>query len=398
MSRYSSSSSSKSIFVVVMGVTGSGKSTFISHCTEQPVEVGHHLHACKWKTTLFVAHANPVTGTQQVKVYDCHRFPGMTVKLVDTPGFDDTDRSDTDVLREIASWLTASYENKIQLHGIIYLHRISDRRMPGSGKRNLHILKKLCGPDALRHVTLATTMWEDVEYKEGVAREKELRDKPEFWGYMLSKGSKLERHTNDQESAMGLLEMFVEASGFVVDLQRQMVDQKKKLNQTDAGMEVEKELNRERAKFHKEVKIIKEDMKDAIKHRDEESARELQLQNEEWNRKIQRVNEQQAKLERTLQEEHDSRYAEMKAELQAAKLDADMREKRQTQVLEDEQQARKLQEEEMQKLRQQLQNTQLQQSHTKSTPVATGTYGKFSSLSLVGEYYIIIHSKGSSFR
>lgn len=82
-----------------------------------------------------------------------------TVYLIDTPGFDDTSRSDIDVLREIAGWLTASYSNRVFPHGIIYLHRISDVRMQGSAKKNLLMFKKLCGDDALRKVVLTTTIW-----------------------------------------------------------------------------------------------------------------------------------------------------------------------------------------------------------------------------------------------
>jgi type IV secretory pathway VirB4 component len=35
------------IFIAVMGVTGAGKSTFISHCTQKAVKIGHDLQACK---------------------------------------------------------------------------------------------------------------------------------------------------------------------------------------------------------------------------------------------------------------------------------------------------------------------------------------------------------------
>lgn len=37
--------SSKDLFIAVMGVTGSGKSTFISRCTSTKVEVGHGLRS-----------------------------------------------------------------------------------------------------------------------------------------------------------------------------------------------------------------------------------------------------------------------------------------------------------------------------------------------------------------
>lgn len=38
---------SDEILIAVMGITGSGKSTFISHCTEDEVPVGNHLQSRK---------------------------------------------------------------------------------------------------------------------------------------------------------------------------------------------------------------------------------------------------------------------------------------------------------------------------------------------------------------
>ncbi|KAH9436696.1 hypothetical protein MCOR02_000365 [Pyricularia oryzae] len=152
------------IFIAVMGVTGCGKSSLISLCCKRPVRIGHDLQAC----------------TAVVDVYPFELSPTQTVFLIDTPGFDDTNRSDSDVLREIASWLTNSFRNKILLHGIIYLHRISDPRMQGSARKNLMMFKKLCGDDALKKVILATTMWDIVPTETAEARQAELVNTPSF--------------------------------------------------------------------------------------------------------------------------------------------------------------------------------------------------------------------------
>ena len=137
---------------------------------------------------------NASLGTTTVDVYPCQLSPTTTVYLIDTPGFDDTNRSDNEVLCEIASWLTTSYTAKIRLGGIIYLHRISDQRMQGSAKKNLFMFKKLCGPNALKQVILATTMWDRVSDAEGKARENELASTPDFWGWMVSQGSRVYQH------------------------------------------------------------------------------------------------------------------------------------------------------------------------------------------------------------
>lgn len=73
------------------------------------------------------------------------------------------------------------------LHGIVYLHRITNVPMHGSAKKNLLMLKKLCGDDALRKVVLTTTMWDKVPNREAEDREQQLVDTPEFWGFMVSK-------------------------------------------------------------------------------------------------------------------------------------------------------------------------------------------------------------------
>ncbi|KAF4450875.1 GTP binding domain protein [Fusarium austroafricanum] len=166
-------SKAQGVYVALMGLTGAGKSTFINHCTKQEVEVG---------------------GTESVRVYSFDYRPGITINLVDTPGFDDTNRKDSDVLRDISAWLSKSYTEKVRLNGILYLHRISDPRMQGSGKMSINLLMRLCGKDALKSVVLTTTMWENVEADVGERREKELEDTEEFWGFMKRYGPQTRRH------------------------------------------------------------------------------------------------------------------------------------------------------------------------------------------------------------
>lgn len=46
--------------------------------------------------------------TSDVQICKPFKVDGRTVTLVDTPGFDDTDKSDTEVLAMIAAFLNAS--------------------------------------------------------------------------------------------------------------------------------------------------------------------------------------------------------------------------------------------------------------------------------------------------
>lgn len=201
------------------------------------------------------------------------------------------------MLREIAGWLTDSYSNKVLLHGIIYLHRITDVRMQGSAKKNLLMFKKLCGDDALRKVILTTTMWDKVPPHEAVDREQQLVDTPEFWGYMVSKGSTVHRHNNTIESAIRILEELIHSNSTVtLDLQNQMVNQNQTLGETAAGKELGSEIIRERQKWAAELKETQEQIKEAIRLRDKESEQALQELKDDYTTRIERIERDNKRL------------------------------------------------------------------------------------------------------
>lgn len=97
---------------------------------------------------------------------------GNVVHLIDTPGFDDTHTSDREVLEGIVTWMGQAYKDHITLSCILYLHRIIDIRLGGTGLRNLIMFRKLCGDDFYPRVALVTTMWDRVPRAEAEAREK----------------------------------------------------------------------------------------------------------------------------------------------------------------------------------------------------------------------------------
>ncbi|KAK1688498.1 P-loop containing nucleoside triphosphate hydrolase protein, partial [Colletotrichum godetiae] len=208
-----------------MGVTGSGKSSFVSMCCGKQVKIGHDLNSC----------------TSVVQVHSFKLSPNQTVYLIDTPGFDDTDISDTEVLRAIAHWLNESYKKKVLLRGILYFHRITDVRMTGSAKKNILMFKKLCGNNALQNVALVTSMWDQVLKEDGGRREKQLIETPQYWGYMVSKGSITLRHDNTVASALAIVRRLADGEGDPVklDVQDEMIDRQKLLDQTEAWQELE---------------------------------------------------------------------------------------------------------------------------------------------------------------
>lgn len=302
------------VFIAVLGQTGAGKSTFISKCSEKEVSIGHNLQAC----------------TQEVGVFLC-QSRDFNIYLVDTPGFDDTDRSDTEVLREIASWLTASYSNSIKLHGIIYLHRITDPRMQGSGMRNLHMFKRLCGDQNLSNVVMATCQWERVLEADGAERERQLKETPHFWGYMVDRGSQMHRHYNTRESALRLIDSLVGGTAsrpkIVLDIQTQMVDEGKDLASTGAGQAVDDAISKERKRFAKEIAEAQADISEALASRDRDTASILEQHKKEMNERVRKLDDEHAALQVSLERLQEERFAKMKKALEEAeRMSAEARE------------------------------------------------------------------------
>lgn len=163
-----------------------------------------------------------------------------TVLLVDTPGFDDTVRPDSEILKEIAKLLAAQYKLGVELKGIIYVHRITDVRYGRSSVKTFDICQRVCGDAALENVLLVTSRWPDVDPELGSDRECQLRDK--FWAYMLNRGSKMSRFHGDRDSAIALVSQLLTKDGVVLELQRELVDHRKHLSDTVAGSYVNENL------------------------------------------------------------------------------------------------------------------------------------------------------------
>ncbi|KAF3808313.1 hypothetical protein GCG54_00006934 [Colletotrichum gloeosporioides] len=201
----------KRILIAVFGVTGTGKTTFIKALAGEAasqLRTGHTLESC----------------TQEIETVD-FKLDGHDVTLVDTPGFDDSERSDTEILELIANWLGSSYKDNTLLSGIVYLHRISD----------------LCGTENLSKVCLLTTMWDKVTPEFGEAKERELKSPDGFWGLMIAVRSML---VNEPTT---------------LKLQEEIVCGKL-LGQTDAGISIKEDIVRLEKMYEEQLTQLREEM------------------------------------------------------------------------------------------------------------------------------------------
>lgn len=168
--------------------------------------------------------------------------------IVDTPGFDDSDRPDVEVLEEITRILITQHKLGIPLKGIVFLHRITDQKMQGTSRRYFEMFRRIVGEKALSNVILTTTMWDKLKDEgEGLSRDQQLRE--QYWNSMEESGSQILCFNNSKEMAQEIMLTLLSKDSIVLDIQKEL-DQGKRLEDTAAGKlmvpQVEETLRRSR--------------------------------------------------------------------------------------------------------------------------------------------------------
>ncbi|KAF4630725.1 hypothetical protein G7Y89_g7419 [Cudoniella acicularis] len=208
--------------VLLMGNTGAGKSYFVNKLKEGSVVEGDSLYSCTARCQIIQA----TIGRTHIAICDC-------------PGFNDTTRSDAEILNEISKILSSQYllKKKLRLRGILYLRDITRKRMEGSDVRAFELFKKLVGVDSFPHVVFVTTMWgglNEQEMARALKNEMELRD--DFWQEMIQNGSYMTRFQGNKASAEGIVSQLIgEANPVILRIQRELVDNGCELADTAVG-------------------------------------------------------------------------------------------------------------------------------------------------------------------
>jgi len=201
--------------------------------------------------------------------------------LIDTPGFDDTNRRDIDVLKDVSFWLNKAYNENIILTGIIYLQSISASRIGGTALKDLTMFKKLCGEDSYASVVIGTTFWEDTDVHSGSLREGQLKKEQMFYAPLLQGGATMMRHFNQKHSALSIVSHLVDrGTTTILHIQKELKNGKT-LDETEAGAELERAIIEERKKSLKALEQSRLEMQEALEKRDEVMAARLAEQQDE---------------------------------------------------------------------------------------------------------------------
>jgi hypothetical protein len=179
--------------------------------------------------------------TQEAKSYPMV-YKSREVFLIDSPGFDDDNLCDDDVLQKIADFINNVYNLGWTIGGIIYLHDIGRVRMGNVGTLNVRVLESLTGKDNWNNISLVTNKWGTTGSPEGEAlRERQLQENPKFWAAMREANcqARICRFNNTEASAKEIIDWHLSKS-FVPLLSSQMVDGNAVLGETDAGLLIRK--------------------------------------------------------------------------------------------------------------------------------------------------------------
>jgi hypothetical protein len=144
------------------------------------------------------------------------------------------------------------------------VHRISDNRMAGTPLKNLRMFANLCGDGATKNVILATTMWDLVEAGEGERRVTQLQGK--YWKEMLAGGSKVARFDGKYDSAWEIVDMIVKkdaghSSRPPLLIQEEMVELKRRLGETQAGITLYNTLQKLLAEQQETIRQLQDEAK-----------------------------------------------------------------------------------------------------------------------------------------
>lgn len=188
----------------------------------------------------------------------------VTLTLIDTPGFDDMQRPDMEVLEAIVRYIQR--EQSPRIIGIIYMYKIIEKRITGAAARNLRMLQALCGEHFYQNVILTTTMWGTVPaavFPELETREAQLNGGSAFWADLIEKGSEYARYDDTIASGRAILETCLSKRNppqlnIVLELKRH----KMSLEDTSAGRIITAELRKREEKKRQE--LLEEEREEAM--------------------------------------------------------------------------------------------------------------------------------------
>ena len=139
------------------------------------------------------------------------------------------------------------------------------------------MFQQLCGREAFKGVVLASTFWSTIGLKEGVEREYQLRTSRKYWREMVDHGSAVFRQDHEKYSGTRIIEHLIETDHTIVlAIQAELVDDRKILQETAAGVIVSRELDALQSDQEAELSIREREL--SLANQQDDTQRIVQLE------------------------------------------------------------------------------------------------------------------------
>ena len=158
--------------------------------------------------------------------------------------------------------------------------------MAGTAFKNLRTFKKLVGTGSMASVALVSTMWSASSDAKEDRRYELLVNKEEYWKSMIDQGAMPYRHTNDRQSAIKIIGPLLKKQPTVLELQYELVDQGKQLNNTEAGKEVDAGISLQRELLERKIEQTRTDMNQALAAKDQKWIDQLATDQMKYERQV----------------------------------------------------------------------------------------------------------------
>ncbi|KAF3922069.1 hypothetical protein ABW20_dc0108287 [Dactylellina cionopaga] len=151
--------------------------------------------------------------------------------------------------------------------------------MAGSAQRTLGTLRAMCGEKFYQNLALCTTFWDEIDRAQGVQREEELLENPEFWKEMVDRGSNCYRLDGRKMACMEVLKAILKHQPSPLLLNEELASPGSRFENTAAARSTNIENTETIKKMYEEMLArAREETELLLKRQKEHHEHELQVQ------------------------------------------------------------------------------------------------------------------------
>jgi hypothetical protein len=119
------------------------------------------------------------------------------------------------------------------------------------------------------------------------------------------------RHENTVPSGETIIRLILNNHPLPLRIQEELVTEHKDISETGAGEELNREINVQIRRHQEEMRMLRDEMQQAIKDKDEETKRELEIESRRMQKEIERFQDDSARLESDYKKEKERMEARM---------------------------------------------------------------------------------------